>query len=306
MPLLHQLPVDPDQFTDDPLLDDVQYVHIMSFQWDFFNVGSTVDNLMAIFAPNRSGRTRQVMDERTKGEVERCFWEQIEPMSITNRIECLNQVIDILLVQSTSLDALITRHTRVWRRLRAEWAAQTIIDSVAAMYKVLKRVELCVGYYNGLFTRCRESHVNLLNFWERPLSCDLRQIIESQEEILKIREVERQRPMKFHSCNQLCEHETGRCSCQRYRNQAFDEKLCFRRQQAWRIDEGFWMLLKETEYIRRKTGNKSYPKLMECINAWRARKEAEQRIFNYFDYKIEESIRAEEKRVSGPQNIPID
>lgn len=120
MPLLHQLPVDPDQFTDDPLLDNVQYVHIMSFQWDFFNVGSTVDNLMAIFAPNRLGQTRQVMDERTKVEVERCFWEQIEPMSITSRIECLNAVLDILGVQSTSLDALITRHTRVWRQLRAE------------------------------------------------------------------------------------------------------------------------------------------------------------------------------------------
>lgn len=174
------------------------------------------------------------------------------------------------------------------------------------MYKVLKRVELCVGYYKGLFVRCRDGHVDLLNLWERPMSCDVRKVIESQEEILKIGETERRRPMKFHSCNQLCEHEAGRCGCQRYRSQPFDEKLCAKRQQAWRIDERFWLWLKETEHIRKDSGNKSYPKLMECINAWRARRDAEQRVFNYIDCKIEESILAGEKCVLGLPNSLID
>lgn len=119
-PVLHQLPVDPGQFLDDPLRDEVRYFRFMMFQWDFFNVGSTVDNLMAIFTPNRSGRTPDRMNEATKREVERCFWQQMEPLCISYRLECCNQIMDTLRNQKNALDAVIRRYVEVWRLLRAE------------------------------------------------------------------------------------------------------------------------------------------------------------------------------------------
>lgn len=161
-------------------------------------------------------------------------------------------------------------------------------------------------YYNNLLVPCRNSHVELLDIWERPLSCQLRGRIEKEEERLKIGEAERRRPTKFHSCNQLCEHEKNFCGCLRYPRQPFDGKLCVKRHQAFRIDERFWLWLKDTQLIRKDSGNESYPKLMECVNAWRARKEAEQRVYNDLDHHIEISIQAGEKRVSDSLDSSID
>ncbi|KAE8444166.1 hypothetical protein EG329_000854 [Mollisiaceae sp. DMI_Dod_QoI] len=223
-PRFHQIPLDLDQITDDFLLDEVPFIPVISFQWDFTDLQSTMENLVAVFYLNRIDGSQSAMID-----AERCFQDQIYPMMIADRMATCHRIREISNDFEEVLDIAISRIERGLSVLISQGVEDSLLDTLTAILESLKRYRPACRYYCTLVNNYIVRHKELICSYERPLTCPLRERIEVLEERLNIREGERRNPMKNHFCDQKCVHEKGKCACAL--SELYDEERCAKKEQ---------------------------------------------------------------------------
>jgi hypothetical protein len=83
---VHRLSLDPDQFADGLRLEDVRYIEITAFCWDFTKVPETASNMLHL-----QNHCPSIPSARMVKLLIRCWEEQIRTWSLEDRLtECVD------------------------------------------------------------------------------------------------------------------------------------------------------------------------------------------------------------------------